>query len=464
MSLSVSRVKLSTLIVLLCTFCLTPTSNYSQSFIKGADGSVLDQVEQSGGFFLEGGVEKDAYQIFKNNGITTIRLKLWHTPAEPYNDLSRVMVMAKRIKDLGLGFTLDFHYSDTWADPAHQTKPSAWDDLTFDVLADSIYRYTKYVITQLKSQNTLPDYVQIGNEINCGLLWNDGNVCNPDSPEQWNKLGILIKNARLGLEEAIDPGDEVKIILHLADGGNNGVCRWWYDNILEEGVRFDVIGLSFYPWWHGNLSDLKNNLNDLANRYNKDIIIVEAAYPWTLSWNDNTNNIIGSANQLLTGYPATVDGQYRYLRDLMEIIKSTTNGKGKGIMYWSPEWISAPQWGSPWENLALFDFDNEVLSSIKAFDDNTGINDFSSSKIRLGIKPNPATSNATISFTLDEKSFAKIELHLLSGKKLYTIADGNFGQGLIEIPLNLDNLTPGIYLLSLTVNEVNYYQKIIKTE
>jgi arabinogalactan endo-1,4-beta-galactosidase len=331
-------------------------------------------------------------------------------------------------------------------------------------LADSIYRYTKYVITQLKSQNTLPDYVQIGNEINCGLLWNDGNVCNPDSPEQWNKLGILIKNARLGLEEAIDPGDEVKIILHLADGGNNGVCRWWYDNILEEGVRFDVIGLSFYPWWHGNLSDLKNNLNDLANRYNKDIIIVEAAYPWTLSWNDNTNNIIGSANQLLTGYPATVDGQYRYLRDLMEIIKSTTNGKGKGIMYWSPEWISAPQWGSPWENLALFDFDNEVLSSIKAFDDNTGINDFSSSKIRLGIKPNPATSNATISFTLDEKSFAKIELHLLSGKKLYTIADGNFGQGLIEIPLNLDNLTPGIYLLSLTVNEVNYYQKIIKTE
>ena len=464
MSLLTKQFKLTTKFILLFSLLFTFQKAISQAFIKGADGSVLDQVEQSGGVFYENGEVKDAYQIFKNNGITMIRLKLWHTPSEPYNNLARVKVMAKRAKDLGLGFTLDFHYSDTWADPAHQTKPTAWNNLSFDVLADSIYAYTNYVITQLKLQNTLPDYVQIGNEINCGILWNDGNVCDPDSPEQWNKLGILIKKAQQGLEEAIDSGDDVKIILHLADGGNNGVCRWWYDNILEEGVQFDVIGLSFYPWWHGNLTDLKNNLNDLAVRYDKDIIIVEAAYPWTLAWNDNTTNIIGSASQLLSGYPATVDGQYRYLRDIMEVIKSTSNKKGKGMIYWSPEWISSPQWGSPWENVSLFDFDNQVLSSIKAFDDNTDVADVFMPGSRIKIYPNPFTDQATVSFHLNQKSHVKIEILDFSGRHLSSISEEIVETGSTKIPLNISFLTSGIYLLKLTINDLNYYQKIVKSD
>lgn len=464
MSLLINQFINSFRFILLSVFFLLASGSNGQSFIKGADGSVLDQVEQSGGKFYEDGVEKDAYEIFKNNGITMIRLKLWHTPTEPYNDLARIKVMAKRAKDLGLGFTLDFHYSDTWADPGHQKKPAAWDGLAFNVLADSIYEYTKYVIAELKLQNTLPDYVQIGNEINCGMLWNDGNVCNPDSPAQWNKLGILIKKAILGLEEAAGENNDVKIILHIANGANNSACRWWYDNIVEEGIEFDVIGLSYYPWWHGSLANLKNNLNDLAGRYNKDIFLVEAAYPWTLAWNDNTNNIIGSQDQLLSGYPATVDGQFRYLRDLIEIVKSTSNNRGKGLFYWSPEWISAPDWGSPWENVSLFDFDNEVLPSIKAFDDNTGIQDILMQGINLSVSPNPLKNSATISFTLEQKSYVKIELLDFSGREISVFTEAKFERGIFETPFNIESLEPGIYLLKLTINEIYFYQKIIKTD
>ena len=433
-------------------------------FVRGADGSLLDQVEQSGGVFYESGVEKDAYEIFRDNGINNIRLKLWHTPGEPYNGLDRVLIMAKRARALGMDLTLDFHFSDTWADPGHQTKPDAWSGLTYAALTDSIRAYTRYVASRMKQQNTLPEYIQIGNEINCGILWNDGRVCDPyDNDTQWNKLGGLLKNAIQGIHEATTDEDTVKIILHFGDGGDNGACRWFYDNISEQGIPYDIIGLSHYPWWHGNFAGLQFNLNDLAYRYGKDIMIVETGYPFTLGWNDNTNNIVGQSGQLMQGYPATVDGQYRFIRDLILRVKSIPDGKGAGVIYWSPEWIVAPDLGSPWENVALFSFENEVLSSIVAFDENTGIEPGHPSEIGLVNIPNPFQQSTSIRFLMKEPGSAQIVIYDAMGHQVYTPGRQAYNTGPQSISWNTNNLLDGFYFVEIIIGDRVYHKKLIKS-
>jgi arabinogalactan endo-1,4-beta-galactosidase len=332
-------------------------SQPGQGFIWGADVSFLDEIEDSGGVYTENGVAGDALEILKDNGIDYVRLRLWHTPQDRYCDLERTLAMAERLGKLGLGFLLDLHYSDTWADPGRQTKPAAWADLAFEDLRDSLYDYTRQVIAELAGQNTLPDMVQIGNEITCGMLWDDGRLCGPfDTAEQWGKLSQLLKAAISGVDDGLGVDDSVGIVIHVDCGGDSARCRWFFDHLARQGVDFDVIGLSYYPWWHGTLDDLRANLGMLAGRYGKDIIVVETAYPWTLGWFDDTHNMVGLREQLLAGYPASVAGQRRFLADLASVISQTPGGRGRGLFYWAPEYISVPKLGSPWENMTLFDF------------------------------------------------------------------------------------------------------------
>jgi len=434
-------------------------------FVRGVDGSVLDEVEQSGGLYYDDGIQKDALEIFKKYGVNLVRMKLWHTPAVQYNSLSRVMVMAQRVKGLGLKFMLDIHYSDTWADAGHQKKPEAWKNLSFDVLTDSIYQYTKKVVTDLKAQNTLPDYIQIGNEITCGMLWDDGKVCNPETSEQWNKLGILIKSAIQGIKDA--SGINVpKIILHIDKGGDNAGARWFFDSILSEGVAFDIIGLSYYPWWHGSLTKFENNLNDLATRYHKDIVIVECAYPWTLDWGDNTNNIVGSANDLQPGYPATVEGQKKFITDEISIIQTTNDNRGVGFVYWSPEWIPSHP-GSPWENLALFDFQGNVLESINALNTYAGIDEHPEYENlqNLSISPNPFNKTAKINFFLQNSQSLTITVADTFGNIVMTLfKNKELNKGNQSLYLDPTLLNPGIY--TFTVQSKNFSQtfKALKIE
>jgi len=335
-------------------------------FIKGADVSFIPQIEDNGGVFKDEGIQTDPLKIFADHGFNFIRLKLWHAPEENYNSLEKILLLAKRIKEQGCGFLLNFHYSDTWADPGHQTKPVAWQNISFDALKDSLYDYTKKVIRSLYDQGTTPEMVQIGNEINSGILWNDGRVGgNYDS--NWENFAALMKEAIRGVRESCSSGDSIKIMIHFGGAGNNSGNRWFFDNLLSQGVKFDIIGLSYYPWWHGMLSQVRSNMNDLANRYNKDIIIVETAYPWTLQWFDGKHNIIGQQDQLHDGYPASVSGQASFIRDLMRMIRQTGDGRGKGIFYWAPEYISAPPLLSPWENNTLFDFYGNSLNSMDVF-------------------------------------------------------------------------------------------------
>ena len=361
----------------------------SPAFIIGGDVSFIPKIEDLGGQYLQNGQPTDPLQIFKNYGFNYIRLKLWHTPADGYNSLEKVLGMAKRIKEKKMKFLLNFHYSDTWADPGKQYKPSAWKNAGGRALSDSLYIYTKSAIAALAKQNTLPDMVQIGNEIPNGMLWNDGRVGGTwETDEQWQTLAGLLKAGIKAVKDATPNGETVKIMIHLDRGGDNKRSVEYFDKLLQHNVEFDVIGQSYYPWWHGSLAELTANLNDLAPRYKKDIILVEVAYPWTLQWFDKQGNIFGDPSQLHPGYPASVNGQKAFMRKLVEIIKNVPDGRGKGLFYWAPEYISIPRQSSPWENLALFDFTGEALPSMRAFETRPSRTDHINVTMRLNTSTN----------------------------------------------------------------------------
>ncbi|TMI93442.1 MAG: DUF4982 domain-containing protein [Bacteroidetes bacterium] len=242
--------------------------------VLGADISFLPQLEDRGMKFSDKGVQKDAIWILKEHGFNYVRLRIFnnpsadsgYSPGKGFCDLEHTKQMAKRIKAAGLKFLLDFHYSDTWADPGKQYKPSAWKGLSFPVLKDSVYEFTKKVVSELKNQGTAPDMVQIGNEINHGLVWPEGQVKHLDS------LAELVK---AGTDAVLKVEPSAIILLHIALGGQNDESVFFLENMLSRGVYFDVIGESYYPKWHGTLDDLRNNLSDLARRYGKDIVVVE---------------------------------------------------------------------------------------------------------------------------------------------------------------------------------------------
>ena len=289
----------------------------------GADISFLPQLESRGIKFSDSGVEKDAIKILKDHGFNYIRLRIFNNPAaskgyspqKGFCDLEHTKQMALRIKNAGMKLLLDFHYSDYWADPQQQNKPSAWEGLTDEKLAIALKDYTKEVIFALKSQGTSPDMVQIGNEINHGMVWPDGHIGNPD------QLARLIKAGVDGVKE-VDPS--IIIMLHVALGGQNDESVFWLDNMIARGVEFDIIGLSYYPRWHGTLSDLKKNILDLISRYKKDINLVEYS---------------------------------QKKQELNDIVFNLPNGRGKGTCIWEPL--------STWEQ--IFDKDGKSNELIKTY-------------------------------------------------------------------------------------------------
>jgi len=466
------KIKIQIIFILVLNIQLIPQGNKYESainrsdFIRGVDLSMLQQIEANNGIYRENGIEKDALQIFKDHNINFVRLRLWHTPSSAYNNLEKTILMASRIKSFGFKFLLDFHYSDTWADPAHQTKPTAWQSLSFQELKDSIYQYSYDVVNALKNQNTLPEMIQIGNEITCGILWNDGRVCDQfNTPQQWTQLAELINEGIRGINESLESGDTIKIMIHIDRGGDNNGSRWFFDHLLSENVNFDIIGLSYYPWWQGSLTDLEFNINDLAQRYNKEIVIAETAYPWTLDWYDNVQNIVGEPGQLLPGYPATVGGQADFLSDLINIVQNIPGNKGAGLFYWAPEWISTPSLGSPWENVTLFDFSGELLSSISVFDSiSSGVSstDYVDYSYKLFQNyPNPFNPNTTISFSIPERSFVTLKLFDLLGNTVSTLINEEKPAGNFKIEFNGNNLPSGVYFYRMQSGKFSDTQKLI---
>lgn len=261
----------------LFVFLLTITANSqvkNKENILGADISFLPQLEARGMVFSDQGVAKDAILLLKEKGFNYIRLRIFVDPAADsgyspkigFCDLTHTLAMAKRIKAAGMKFLLDFHYSDNWADPGHQIKPSAWEKMSFPEMKEALKKHTITVLTALTKQGTLPDMVQVGNEINHGIVWPEGKNSNMD------QLIELLKEGVAGVRAV---SKKLPIMMHIACGGQNEESVKFLDELLSKNVSFDVIGQSYYPQWHGTLTDLKNNLTDLAKRYQQEIVVVE---------------------------------------------------------------------------------------------------------------------------------------------------------------------------------------------
>ena len=448
--------------ILLIGFINSLLFTQSNEFMKGVDLSMLKQVEDSGGLFYENGNQIDPIQEFNSKGINTVRLKIWHNPLQNYNDLESVLEIAERVKNAELDLLLDFHYSDTWADPSNQNKPAAWENLNFETLCDSIEQYSRYVITKLKNQNTLPKYVQIGNETDCGFLWPDGYVCGESNNDiQWNKLRDLFMHAIEGVNTALDFEDSLKIISHVSSGGN-----WFFGNLLEEDIPIDILAISYYPMWHGTLADLNQNINMLATQFGKPVLVVETAYPFTLSWNDNTNNILGLETQLLDGYEASEEGQFSFLYDLISLVHD--NDFGYGICYWAPDWISTSQFGSPWENQALFDFDGQLLDAVSVFDDaNVSVqtkNEYSIGGIFN--YPNPFNPVTKLRYTIPKNSLVSIIIYDMLGRQVKTLVNQTQNAGYASVIWDATNdygkpVSAGIYLYQIQTGEYIQTKKMV---
>ncbi len=343
-------------------------SESTAAFLNGVDVSFLEQVETGGGTYRDAAGERDALEIFRDHGVNIVRLRVWHTPPDGVCGLGATIRTARRAKGLGLGVLLDIHYSDTWADPGRQTMPAAWEGLAFPDLVRAVHDYTASVVAAMRDEGASPDIVQIGNEITGGFLWEAGRVGGAHDAN-WPRFAALLAAGAAGAREGAAPGRAPKILLHVDAGGNNEVCRRFFDRALAEGVPFDLIGVSYYPWWHGSFDDLRANLDDLSERYRKPVLVVETAYPWTLAWSDTTHNLVGEPGQLLPGYPASPEGQRAFLEAERSILLGIAGGRGAGMFYWAPDWISTRKFGSAWENVALFDFEGNALPALDAFDD-----------------------------------------------------------------------------------------------
>lgn len=266
--------RIAVLSILFFSSTLVVFSAKTAPYCIGADISWVQQQEDKGLTYTDNGVKKDVLTILTDNGFNWIRLRLFVDPKaekgyskEGYCDLEHTLSMAKRIKASGMKFLLDFHYSDNWADPGKQFTPSSWVGLKGNVLEDKILSYTKEVLVRFKKEGVTPDMVQIGNEIDHGMVWPEGKTDSTLIP-----LSNLLRRASEAVR-AVDP--KIQIMIHIALGGKNKESVWFLDRILKNGVTFDILGQSYYPEYHGTLDDLKNNLTDMIARYHKPIVVVE---------------------------------------------------------------------------------------------------------------------------------------------------------------------------------------------
>jgi arabinogalactan endo-1,4-beta-galactosidase len=338
-------------------------------FSMGADLSYVNEIQDAGGVYKDSNVVKDPFVIFKNHGTNTVRVRLWHNPTwklatsngKLYSDLYDVEKTIKRAKAAGMAVNLDIHYSDDWADPAKQEIPAAWKNATATSIKDSVYNYTLSVLNYLKSRNLTPEMVQIGNENNNGMVHPFGKPVNNSYKNFADIVNSGIKAVRdFSQNSTIKP----QIIIHVAQLQN---ADWWTNNVITLGgvTDFDIIGLSHYAKWStvATMDGIGTVIKNLKTKYNKKVMIVETAFPWTTQNGDNYTNIISDG---VGDYKVSQTEHLRYMKDLTQTVISAG---GTGIMYWEPAWITSPmkdRWGSgsSWENQAYFDFSGNTLPII----------------------------------------------------------------------------------------------------
>ena len=364
--------------------------------IKGVDLSSLSNIEDLGGKFFYQGKQEDCLKILKECNINLIRIRLFNDPfsndkksyGAGYSDIDNVIKFASRVEAENIDWLLDFHYSDFWADPGKQILPKAWKNYNLEELINAVYDFTYESLNKIKENNLKPSIIAIGNEITNGMLWPYGHADNFEN---------LIKLINSGIKAAKKVFSDSKIMLHLDNGGRNDLYRNFFDNYFKlGGLDFDYIGLSYYVLWHGQIDTLKANMDDLAIRYKKDMIVAETSYPFSdKDYKEyeklSADNRKGPATkpELLKNLPFEVSetGQAEYMHYLMGLIDDVKDNRGKGFIYWGAEMIPVPgfTWasdeaidymhekgpgGNEWANQALFDYDGnalKVLETVKKF-------------------------------------------------------------------------------------------------
>jgi len=332
-------------------------------FYRGMDISSLPQGLAEGLQVRDrDGSETTPFELLKKYGVNSVRLRIWNDPeavpeAEGYCSLEHTLRMAEKIKENHMSFLLDFHYSDYWADPATQRKPEAWEKLSFPELEEAVYTFTRDTLARLKEEGLLPDIVQIGNEIRSGLLFPEGEL--PDYRGMVKLVNAGIRGAREAAGE-----ERMQVMIHLDQGGRYAWLHEWFEKAFAAGLDdFDLIGLSYYPFWHGTFLDLRDSMNRLVKDYGKPILIVETAYAWRKS----RRGFIDEDQIRIGCMDATPLGQRRVLEYVMHLVAELPGRMGKGVYYWEP--ICVPKsGGSGWsENMGLLDETGRALEGMEAF-------------------------------------------------------------------------------------------------
>lgn len=333
----------------------------------GADLSYVNEIEDCGAYFQNKGNKVDPYRLFAEKGSNLVRLRLWHNPSiNSYSGFSDVKKSIKRAKVTKTAVLLDFHYSDTWADPAHQQIPKAWAEIKdLKILGDSIYNYTLNTLLKLDKENLLPEMVQVGNETNSEILQpTDKAKDNID----WKRNIFLFNKGIAAVREASKrTNKKIDIMLHIAQPEN---ALKWFAEAKKNGISdYDWIGISYYPLWSEYKFDrVPEAIKTLVNTYKKPLLVVETSYPYNMVNVDKANNILND-KALIDGYPATPEGQKKYMTDLTKIV---LKAGGNGVIYWEPAWVTSnckTLWGegSHWENATFFDSQNHN-EALPAFD------------------------------------------------------------------------------------------------
>jgi len=318
------------------------------AYAIGADLSFLGQAEARGTQFRDQGVVKPGLQIFRDHGYNWIRLRLFHSPSMA-NNREYTIDQAKKAKELGYKVLLAIHYSDSWADPGKQTIPKAWQGKSHAQLVQAVEDYTRETIEAFRGAGAMPEMVQVGNEITNGMLWPDGKL-----PENWDNFAELIKAGIRGMDAGLGDAPRPRLITHVERPARISLIGDFFDNLIARGVEIDIIGTSYYPWWHGSLLQLRDGLGYLAERYRKEIIVVEAAYNWRPAEYRNSP----------PPFPETPEGQREFWEELNRVVLGIPYGLGRGVFWWEPAVVGRGGVSSR----GMFDSEGNALPVVYVFD------------------------------------------------------------------------------------------------
>ena len=316
-------------------------------------------MERLGVRYFDGDIERDLLEIFGARGCNCMRLRLWVEPSGEdifTSDLAQTIELARRIKAAGMLFMLDFHYSDTWADPGHQIKPRAWQELQGEALVQEVRRYSRETIEALRAAGVMPEIVQIGNEITGGMIWPDGKI---NSDGNFEPLAALIEAGTRGTCEGA--AEMVpQIMIHIDRGADWPTTDWFFSQVEAHGLNYDLIGQSYYPYFHGDFESFRDNMTRTAAKFGKPIVVVEAGA-------SAQRGVWDGEDAKSREFEATPQGQARYLEAVMKVTRELPDDLGRGVIWWAPEYIAIEGHKNSWKGRTLFDPQGRAFPAIDAF-------------------------------------------------------------------------------------------------